>query len=323
MATTGTAFSIRPIHSDDLDQWLELANQTSPYPRDRAEFLFDETLRDAGEPSLGVGAWTVNGVLAGLAEASLSDWGERLTERARASVAVVPAYRGHGLGQRLIGEVEGFARGANVRWLEGDVIEANWPSAMPLLSRLGYRELERYQTSVQTPADVDLSELEPLRGRLRRQGIETTAFSAIDSVANRRALYRCAMSIHRDMPHEPHVEWEDPSFEVYERSQFDRPSALPDALFVARDGDEIVGLTYLLRQPGGDAEVGDTGVVRGHRRRGIARALKMMATRYAADHRMPRAHTDNRADNDAMLALNRDLGFKPGHVVVEVEKMLR
>jgi GNAT superfamily N-acetyltransferase len=318
-----TAFSIRPIHSEELEAWLELANQTTSYPRDPAEFVFDQALRDVDEPSLALGAWTAEGALAGLAEASLSDWGERLIDRAHASVAVAPEYRGQGLGRRLIDEVEGFARVANVRWLEGEMLEANWPAAMPLLSRLGYRELERYQTSVQAPSEVDLSELEPLRERLRRQGIDTSAFSVIDSASSRRALYRCAMAIHRDMPHEPHVEWKDPSFEVYERSQFDRPSALRDALFVARDGDEIVGLTYLLRQPGGDAAVGDTGVVRSHRRRGIARALKMMATKYAADHQMPRAHTDNRADNDAMLALNRDLGFKPGRVIVEVEKMLR
>jgi GNAT superfamily N-acetyltransferase len=323
MPKTGTAFSIRPIEPRDLDPWLELSNQVSAYQRDRPEFLFSETLRAADEPSLRLGAWTVDRTFAGMAEVAFSDEGERLTERARASVAVVPAYRGQGLGRRLTDDVERFACDKNVRWLEGEVLEANLPFALPLLTRLGFRELERYQTSIQDPDAVDLSGLEALRARLKREGITTTAFFAIDSEASRRALYRCSMAVHRDMPHEPHVHWEDPPFEVFQRSQFDRPSALRDGLFVALDGGEIVGLTYLLRQPSGDAEVGDTGVVRTHRRRGIARALKMMATRYAAEQGMRRVQTDNRADNDAMLALNQALAFRPGDVVVGFEKTLR
>jgi len=77
---------------------------------------------------------------------------------------------------------------------------------------------------------------------------------------------------------------------------------------VALDGEEIVGVTYLVRRPGGDAEVGDTGVLRSHRRRGIARALKMMPTRCAAEQGFRYVYTDNRADNAGMLAINTQLG---------------
>ncbi len=89
---------------------------------------------------------------------------------------------------------------------------------------------------------------------------------------------------------------------------------------MALDGEEIVGVTYLVRRPGGDAEVGDTGVLRSHRRRGIARALKMMATRCAAEQGFRYVYTDNRADNAGMLAINTQLGFVPGDVIVVFEK---
>jgi GNAT superfamily N-acetyltransferase len=124
------------------------------------------------------------------------------------------------------------------------------------------------------------------------------------------------------MPHEAHVDWEDPPLETFTRSIFERPSVLLDSFFVARDGDHIVGLSYLLRRPDGDAEVGDTGVLRSHRRRGIARVLKMLVTRYAAQQRIPYVHTDNRADNAGMLAINHELGFKPGEVMVVLEKTM-
>ncbi|HEV3096632.1 MAG TPA: GNAT family N-acetyltransferase [Candidatus Dormibacteraeota bacterium] len=322
MATARTDFSIRQLEPRDLDQWLELGNQVTAYPSDRASFLFNETLRAPSEPALRLSAWNPAGAFAGMADATLGDEGEVLTNRARASVAVVSPFRRLGLGERLIHDVERFAREANVRWIEGEVLEANLPFTAPFLTRLGYHELERYQLSVQNPATVNLSGLEALRERLQQEGIETTAFPPIDSEASRQSLYRCTLAIWRDMPHEPHVDWRDPPFGVFERNQFDRPAALADSLFVARDGDEIVGLTYFLRRPNGDAEVGDTGVLRSHRRRGIGRVLKMMASRYAVEHGINQVYTDNRADNAGMLAINRELGFSPGEQLVIFEKTL-
>jgi ribosomal protein S18 acetylase RimI-like enzyme len=183
-------------------------------------------------------------------------------------------------------------------------------------------ELERYRTSVQTPSSVDLSGLSTLRSRLEGGGIELVAFPAVDSPLAREELYRATLQIWRDMPHEPHVDWEDPTPETFARTIFERSSVLLDGFFVARDGQRIVGLSYLARRPDGDAEVGDTGVLRDYRRRGIARALKLMVTRFAGEHGIARVHTDNRADNAGMLAINRELGFVPGEEIAIFEKTL-
>jgi RimJ/RimL family protein N-acetyltransferase len=169
---------------------------------------------------------------------------------------------------------------------------------------------------------VDLSRLDALRSRLRDGGIETVALPEIEGERTRQELYRCNTAIWRDMPHEAHVEWQDPPFETFTRSIYERPAVVLESFFVARDGDHIVGLSYLLRRPDGDAEVGDTGVLSSHRRRGIARVLKMLVTRYAAQQGIPVVHTDNRADNAGMLAINRELGFQPGEVVIVLEKTL-
>jgi hypothetical protein len=48
----------------------------------------------------------------------------------------------------------------------------------------------------------------------------------------------------------------------------------------------------------------------------------MMVTRYATEHGITRVHTDNRADNAGMLAINRGLGFLPGEKIVIFEKTL-
>ena len=280
-------------------------------------------MRPADQPRHRLGAYTPAGSIAGLAEAALGEYGELWKDRAAGYVAVGPAHRRQGLGARLLDEVEAFAARAGVRWLEGEARESELSAALALVTRRGFTELERYQASRQEPAMVDLGGLEPLRERLRRQGIEITSFTSIDSEGARESLYRCTMALHRDMPHEPHVDWDDSPLEKHIRLIFENPLGLPSGIFVARDGEEVVGITHLVRRPGGDAEVWDTGVVGRYRRRGIGRALKLMATRYAAEAGFHYVYTDNRSDNEGMLAINTELGFKPSDVLVIFEKVLR
>jgi ribosomal protein S18 acetylase RimI-like enzyme len=322
MASTRTAVVIRPVEAADVVPWLALVNLFRYWQDDVEALRFDDTLRPADEPVLRLGAWTADGGLVGMAEAALSEDGSRYEDRVAGLVGVAPTSRRQGLGTRLADEVERFASSNGVRWVEAEVRESNLPVSLPFVRQRGYVELERYRTSVQTPSTVDLSGLTALRGRLERGGIEIVAFPAIDSPRARDELYRATLQIWRDMPHEPHVDWEDPTPETFMRTIFERPSVRLDGFFVAREGQRIVGLSYLARRPDGDAEVGDTGVLRGYRRRGIARALKMMVTRYAAEHRIKRVHTDNRADNAGMLAINRELGFVPGEQIVIFEKTL-
>src|SRR5438046_2916251 len=65
-----------------------------------------------------------------------------------------------------------------------------------------------------------------------------------------------------------------------------------------------------------------SGALDRHRLRGIGRVLKMLVTRWATRHGISVVHTDNRADNAGMLAINRELGFQPDEVVVIMEKTL-
>jgi mycothiol synthase len=322
MANTGTAVVIRPVVPAEVESWLTLVNQVRYWQDDVEALRFDDTLRPPAEPILRLGAWTSDGILAGVAEGALSEDGSRYEDRARGLVGVASGYRRQGLGTRLAEEVERFAASNRVRWVEAEVRERNLASGLPFVAARGYAELERYRTSVQTPSSVDLSGLSALRSQLEGAGIELVAFPAVDAPPAREELYRATLQIWRDMPHEAHVDWEDPPLETFTRTIFERSSVLLDGFFVARDGDRIVGLSYLARRPDGDAEVGDTGVLRDYRRRGIARTLKMMVTRYAAEHGIAHVHTDNRADNAGMLAINRELGFVPGEEIVIFEKIL-
>lgn len=315
-------YSIRPLEREHLDDWLGLRNQAFPWPVGRERFIFDESLRPADEPVLQLGAWTADEELVGTAECYLGEEGERYIDRAESFVTVAPAHRRRGLGTRLAGMVEQFALEQRIRWLEAILYARDLDVARPLLEPRRFRELERFVESWQQPATVALDRLEQLRADLRAAGIQTCAFSAIDSPAMRRALYTCAMAIQRDMPHEAHADWADAPLESWTRKVLESPGASPDTMFVAYEDEAIVGLTYLISRGNGEAEVGDTGVIRSHRRRGLARVLKMMATRCAAQQGIRTVQTDNRADNVGMLAINQALGFVPGDSIVIHEKVL-
>ena len=116
-------FSIRPVTGEEVKPWLDLANQHRHWQEDVPGFLFEETLRPAGEPALRLGAWAAEGELAGMAQASLSEDGSPFTDRAQGFVAVAPAYRRQGLGTRLAADVDRFAATAGVRWLETETLE--------------------------------------------------------------------------------------------------------------------------------------------------------------------------------------------------------
>ena len=308
------AFTIREVGRDDLDEWAALSNQVRAWPTSRDHIHFEDNLRPAGEPFLRLGAWSAESGLCGIAESVLSSDGEHLVDEVWAYVGVAPGHRRRGLGGRLADRVMQFCRGVGRQWALVDVLDGEFEAAQSLLHRYGFVELERDETSVQDPSTPDLSGVEQLCRNLASQGIQTSAFSEIDSKANRKELYRAVVAIERDMPTQHHHE--DITFDDFLKQWFERPGSSTAGIFVARDGARIVGLTYTGFRPDGEGEVLDTGVVGSHRRRGIARALKMMATRYAREHGMARVHTDSNAVNAAMLSVNRELGFRPGPVVI-------
>jgi RimJ/RimL family protein N-acetyltransferase len=54
-----------------------------------------------------------------------------------------------------------------------------------------------------------------------------------------------------------------------------------------------------------------TGVDRDYRGRGLAQALKLLASRFAQRHGASSIATDNDSRNAPMLAINRKLGYRP------------
>ena len=95
--------------------------------------------------------------------------------------------------------------------------------------------------------------------------------------------------------------------EDWRREVFDELGALPDAYFVASDGERLVGCSAV--HPSGEdvLRILITGVVPEYRRQGIARLLKLRVHAWARAHGYREIHTSTA--NVAVVALNTALGY--------------
>ena len=102
------------------------------------------------------------------------------------------------------------------------------------------------------------------------------------------------------------------------RREVEAPGKRDDAFVVALDGERAVGYAALgfgTNEPH-DAWHDMTGVLRSHRGRGIASALKRAQIRWAKQNGISRLVTGNHEDNAPIRHLNDALGYRPTAVRV-------
>lgn len=184
------------------------------------------------------------------------------------------------------------------------------PRTIRFLEDRGFVEDMRYwESRLDVPA-FDFAPFDGAEEKPAQHGITSQTLAELQ--ANdpnwKRKLYDLSQTIQRDIPRpEP---WTPTEYEIWEK-RFDNPNLLPDANFIALDGDKYVGISTLSKgQADKDLHTGITGVLPDYRRKGIALALKMQAVRYAKNTNAPAIRTGNEIGNRPMLAINEAMGFE-------------
>ncbi|HZX77487.1 GNAT family N-acetyltransferase, partial [Lysobacter sp.] len=95
-------------------------------------------------------------------------------------------------------------------------------------------------------------------------------------------------------------------------------ATLPGGSFVALAGDQIVGYSGLVDVDDGVAEDGLAVVRRAWRGRGIAKAMKRAKLAWAAENGIREIVTWTQRGNDAMRAVNEQLGYEYRSVSITV-----
>lgn len=103
-----------------------------------------------------------------------------------------------------------------------------------------------------------------------------------------------------------------PTLEQYVKEELGTPSFMPEAWFMALDGESYVGMAVLYKDTANPKrlQAGFTAVRRAYRRHGIATALKLRTIAFAQAYGAEAIDTGNQEDNP-MFQINLRLGFQP------------
>ncbi|GAA0618038.1 GNAT family N-acetyltransferase [Kribbella sandramycini] len=240
-------FTTRPATLDDAHPIYELMAAAEVSWHGQAEVVPDSVAADLRRPLIDLALDTLvveapGGELAGWA------W---VHDGKRSQAGVHPAYRGHGLGPRLLDWIEARSRAVGSEWVAQAVDDAD--KAGTKLLRTRGAEVLATNWLLERPAAVESRELpdgvrldayDPERAQEAHELIGT-AFSAFQS---RRK-----------------------SFEEWSELTVLRSTFLPAATTFAYVGDELAGVVIAL--DGEEGYVEQLAVSSDHRGRGIARAM--------------------------------------------------
>jgi mycothiol synthase len=224
-------------------------------------------------------------------------------ERTALAVRVLPEHRRQGLGSNLLDPLLEHATALAPTHVSGMVFEDDSESIRWARNR-GFEEFDR---QVELARDLRPDEPEAAAPR----GIE---LAELDE-SRLADAYSVWVEGFPDMPVSPQIS--APSYEEWLEEEVSGP-----ATFVALDEGRVVGAAALLDRADGLAEHGLTAVVRSHRRRGIATALKQALIHWASANGYRELTTWTQDGNAAMQAVNLKLGYRPRPAVINVRRRL-
>lgn len=148
---------------------------------------------------------------------------------------------------------------------------------------------------------------EETRASMRKQGIQILTIERDDDPGKWHKLWRVSEEAGQDVPTTvPYVETSFTDFEKWTAS----PGIHHDRMWIAREGDEILGISVLSYPGRGVVQTDWTGMARAARGKGIARALKYETVMQAIALGVDRVRTDNDSTNAPILHLNAQMGYQ-------------
>ncbi len=195
--------------------------------------------------------------------------------------------------------------------------------AVAFLEKRGFEVRLRSALSLINPQAFDAARFAEKTARVAQSGIAIHTLAELrerDADAMRKAhslAWRCL----QDVPsvHDP----TQTPFELWQKRLLENVNFMPEGWFIALDGADWVGLTSLWRNAADEQRLhnGLTGVLRSHRRRGIATALKARGLSFARERGATAIITHNE-ENNPMLQINYQLGYRSLPAELDLHKNL-
>lgn len=295
--------AIDPEHADSVENWMHWDSNRNP------EHLLRRFIAER------------DGQVVAYGQYGHTQWSHR-EDKYMIWVGVHPDHERKGYGSALwdyvLGQLMKRNPGELVSWTR-----ENRTRAMQFLGRRGFEQVMRIPVSRINPQEFDAARFAEKIARVQQSGIAIRSLAELqaedpDWLEKSYVLdWECVQDVpsvdgHTQMP-----------LDEWSRKLLESPNFMPEGWFIALDGESYVGLTMLWRDStrGDKLGTGLTGVLRSHRRRGIATALKARALIFARERGIVEVDTDNE-ENNPMFQLNLQLGFQPLPALVELRRKL-
>jgi ribosomal protein S18 acetylase RimI-like enzyme len=237
-------------------------------------------------------------------------------------IEVHPDWHDKGVAEALYEQVMEALRDCAPTQLISDCVE-DQQYIVNLLGTEDYKAVMRVPRSELDVQLFDGSRFAVICNRVRDAGIrvDNLAVIATQDANWKRKLWHLEWELLQDVP-TPAPLTRMP-FEQWQKRFLGSPNFTFDGQTVAREGDRFVGMSGIWTSEADPKKLytGLTGVVRSYRRRGIATAMKVNGIRFAQSKGIEVIETDNE-ENNPMLDLNKQLGFKEKPAFVCYEKEL-
>jgi GNAT superfamily N-acetyltransferase len=192
------------------------------------------------------------------------------------------------------------------------ILAEPWESNEALVEALrrqgweGKRRQRFWRLELPPNAETLRRQRDEARERIHSAGVTIATAAELGGGAVYPKLHEVNTAAHWDVPTTVHFE-PDP-YEVW-LEWMAPPNVLPERVWVATVDGEPVGFSFLTYRPG-LVDTGFTGVLREHRNKGIARALKLETLVQAIDLGVEAVETDNDSENAPILHLNEQIGYR-------------
>lgn len=203
-------------------------------------------------------------------------------------------------------------------------LRADFVRELDALAGLGYREVRRerfWELDLVAHRAALLAGAERSRVEMRGQGITLTTLDRDDDPATLRKVHELDLETTQGIP--TTVPIYQPPFDEWCRTYFENPAVRKDRFWIARLGDEVVGMSLIDYPPRRGVPATEfTGTSPRFRGRGIARALKYETVAQAIVLGATRLRTDNDSENAPILHLNAEMGYQPLTPQIELHREL-
>lgn len=288
---------IRPVEPADYPALAALETVVFGYPA-TAEGVADEV----GVPSCACFVAEVDGQIIGKAATGFMPNATPAGD-VRVQVIVHPDHRRQGIGRALweaLQPVLAERRPAHLR-ANGN---AKDPDSLAWAQRRGFALGHHHMFQSLDLTAVDLGALPD-----SVPGFRFVAFAELRTPETERRLWELNSAAHGEVPDA--ADWDEEPFEEWRAWMFGEPGGWPEGCLIAlAPNGEWAGFTLMQKGPSESAHIFMTVVLNPYRGQGLSVALKVAAAKYAAAQGIKRLTTLNHADNTAILATNRRLGYQ-------------